>query len=329
MDNRIAEIVKTAMKPYQLNLEAGDNVVILTDTGTDPMVTQAFMAAALILEVNPIVVMQPPLPFHHAEPSPMAVDAMRGADLVHLCTSKGQIHANALHELQKAGKRFLASEEISVEMLRQGGATADYERMNRVGQRIYDVMHNGRRLHVTSPEGTDFTADITGRPAWLCAAKVLENPGCDLSACGFPDGEVGMSPIEESINGVIVWDTSMHQIGLLSEPIRAVIENGRAVEITGGPEAQRLINYLNENGDDGSWIIGETSVGINPKARVTGLVREDKKLAGCSHIALGMNTDTGGRNASRTHLDGVIRRPTWTVDDQVLIRDGKILVEVD
>lgn len=329
MDNRIAEIVRTAMVPYRLNLEPGQRVAIVADTGTDPMVVQAFMAAAIALDVVPYVVMTAPVPFHHAPPDPAVINAMKGADLVHLVTSKATIHSAPTHELQRQGQRFLASEEITVDMLREGGATADYDRMNRLGQKIYDIWTEGRSMHVTSDLGTDLRADITGRPSWLTAAKVLENPGCDLYACGFPDGEVGMSPIEESIEGTVVWDTTMHHVGLIETPIRAEFRAGRCVDISGGAEARKLRAYLESNGDDGSWMLGETSVGINEKCRVTGLVREDKKIAGCMHIALGMNTDTGGNVASRTHLDGVVRYPTLVVDGTVVIDQGRLQLAAD
>jgi leucyl aminopeptidase (aminopeptidase T) len=184
-------------------------------------------------------------------------------------------------------------------------------------------------VRITTQEGTDLRGSITGRPSWLCAAKVLENPGVDLYCAAFPDGEVGIAPIEDTIEGTVVWDTSMHQIGLLNEPIRARVERGRVVELTGGPEAQRLRTYLDQNGDEESWIIGETSIGINPKARVTGLVREDKKLEGSVHIALGMNTDTGGTCASRTHVDGVIRRPTVVIDGTTVVDNGVLTVSAD
>lgn len=329
MDNRVIEIVKTAMTPYRLNLEPGQRVLIVTDTGTDPVVTQAFAAAAHALGIIPTTVVMLPVPFHHADPDPVALAAMREVDLVHLVTSRAVIHSEPTHRLQLEGKRFIASEEITLEMLRAGGTTADYERMNRLGDVLHEIFTNGRSLHVTSDEGTDLRADITGRPSWLAAGKVRDNPGCDLYACGFPDGECGVSPIEGSIEGTVVWDTSMHHVGLIDEPIRATIREGRAVAIDGGAEAQRLRTYLEEHGDDGSWIIGETSLGLNEKARITGFVREDKKLLGCMHIALGMNTDTGGKVASRTHLDGVVRRPTVVVDDQVIAKDGRILIDVD
>jgi leucyl aminopeptidase (aminopeptidase T) len=329
VDMRIAELVRNAMTPYRLNLEPGQRVLIVADTQTDPLVVQTFMTAAVTLGVEATVAMQTPLPFHHAQLNPMTVAAMDGADLVHLITSTGSLHSKACHQKQLEGKRFLASEEVTAAMLRQGASTADYESMNRVGQKIYDLWTGGDEVRITSKEGTDLRAKITGRPSWLCAAKVLENPGVDLYCAAFPDGEVGIAPIEETIEGVVVWDTSMHQIGLLNEPIQARVEKGRVVELTGGPEAQRLRAYLEQNGDDESWIIGETAIGINPKARVTGLVREDKKLEGSVHIALGMNTDTGGTCASRTHVDGVLRRPTVVIDGTTVVEDGKLAVAAD
>ena len=53
-------------------------------------------------------------------------------------------------------------------------------------------------------------------------------------------------------------------------------------------------------------------------------MREDKKAAGTAHVALGMNTDTGGTVASRTHIDGVMRNPTVVVDGRTLVSDGEL-----
>jgi leucyl aminopeptidase (aminopeptidase T) len=329
MDNRIVELVPNAMTPYRLNLESGDRLLLVADTGTDSLVLQAFMAAAVTLGIEATVAMSTPLPYHHADLNPMTVAAMGEADLVHLITSTGALHGSVCHAQQLAGKRFLASEEITVDMLRAGAATADYERMGRLAEKLHALWVGGSSLHVRTPEGTDLRAQIGDRPSWINAGRVLENPGLDLYACAFPDGEVGIAPVEETIEGTIVWDTSMHHVGLISAPIVAQVERGRVVELTGGPDAQRLRSYLEQNGDDGSWIVAETSIGINDRARVTGLVREDKKLAGSMHIALGMNTDTGGTVASRTHVDGVLRRPTLRIDDRVVLEDGRILVAAD
>jgi hypothetical protein len=65
-------------------------------------------------------------------------------------------------------------------------------------------------------------------------------------------------------------------------------------------EAQRLINYLNEKRDGGSWIVDETSVGINPTARFTGFVREDKKaIALLNEFEFGKAPSAAARALSR------------------------------
>lgn len=326
MDLRAAELIKTALVPYRLNLDAGDRVLIVADTATDPLVVQAFTSAAIALDVEPMVAITKPIPFHHADLDPMVGAAAEQADLVHLITSKGSLHGPSNHAKQLAGKRFLASEEVTAAMLREGAATADYERMNVLAEKLYAIMMAGSEIHITTAEGTDLRGDISGRACWITAGKVLENPGVDIYACAFPDGEVGTAPIEDSIEGTVVWDTSMHHVGLIQEPIVARIEGGRAVDISGGAQAATLTRYLEESGDDGSWIVGETAIGINERARVTGLVREDKKLAGSVHVALGMNTDTGGTVASKTHVDGIMRRPTVTIDGKTVVEAGRLTV---
>jgi leucyl aminopeptidase (aminopeptidase T) len=326
MDNRLAEIVKTAMVPYRLNLNAGDRVLIVTDTSTDPLLTQAFTVAAVAVDALPVVTMRPPLPYHHADLDPITLAAMDEADLVHLLTTRATLHSPTGHRKQLEGVKFLASEQLTVAMLQEGAATADYEAMGGVAQQLYDVLQEGKSIHLTTPGGTDIVGDITGRPSWICAGRVEENPGLDLNACGFPDGEVGMAPIEETIEGTVVWDVSMHHCGLIEEPIVARVERGSVVSIEGGAEARALEAFLEANGDEGSRIVCETAIGINERARITGLVREDKKAAGTAHVALGMNTDTGGVVASRTHLDGVMRNPTVVVDGRTLVREGELQV---
>lgn len=322
----IIEIMKAARTPYELNCKKGDKVLLIADTRTNPLVWQAFAAAAKEFGLIYTVAIMENLPYHHAEPTPQIADAMMNANLVHLLTSKGLVHCNACHEAMKNKVKFLASEQITIDMLREGGATADYHEMGKVGRRMFDILTEGSDYHVYSKTGTDLHSSIKGRNSYLCAGIVLEQAAMDLLATGFPDGEVGMCPIEDTEEGWVVWDTSAHELGILDQPVRMKVEKGWVKSIEGGKSADQLKRYLEEHGDKGAWRIGEVSLGINPKCRVTGLMREDKKIAGCSHIALGMNTDCGGLNDSKIHLDGVVKKVTVVVDGKKMVDDGKILV---
>jgi leucyl aminopeptidase (aminopeptidase T) len=52
---------------------------------------------------------------------------------------------------------------------------------------------------------------------------------------------------------------------------------------------------------------------------------EDKILRGCVHIAVGDNHTIGGKIQSKVHLDGIILNPTVEMDDQLIVKKGKLL----
>ena len=73
----------------------------------------------------------------------------------------------------------------------------------------------------------------------------------------------------------------------------------------------------------------EASVGINRRALVRGVQREDKNIFGAMHFGLGTNVDVGGTVRSKIHMDGVVLEPTLYVDGEERMRDGRFLVPVE
>src|SRR6266550_4402643 len=105
---------------------------------------------------------------------------------------------------------------------------------------------------------------------------------------------------------------------------------GRVVKIKGGPEARILRDYLEIYGDENAYMCpAEASVGVNAKAVVRGIQREDKNIMGTLHFGLGTNVDVGGSIKSKIHMDGVILHPTLYVDDVKRIDNGRILVPIE
>jgi 2,5-dihydroxypyridine 5,6-dioxygenase len=72
----------------------------------------------------------------------------------------------------------------------------------------------------------------------------------------------------------------------------------------------------------------EASVGVNRKALVRGVQREDKNIFGSMHFGLGTNIDVGGTIHSVIHMDGVILEPTLYVDGELRIDGGRFMVPV-
>jgi len=118
--------------------------------------------------------------------------------------------------------------------------------------------------------------------------------------------------------------------GPVGTPIELTVKDGRVTDIAGGPEARILRDYLDVYGDENAYMCpAEASVGVNAKAVVRGIQREDKNIMGTLHFGLGTNVDVGGSIKSKIHMDGVILHPTLYVDGVKRIDNGKILVEIE
>jgi len=136
-----------------------------------------------------------------------------------------------------------------------------------------------------------------------------------------------MMPEEGKSSCVFVVDGSMAGIGNLEgkTPITVRVENGMAVEITGGPEAELLKEKLSAVGEK-AFNVAEFGVGTNDAARIIGNILEDEKVMGTIHIALGNNMSMGGTVDVPIHLDGIIKNPSFELDGRPIMKDGKLLI---
>ena len=140
-----------------------------------------------------------------------------------------------------------------------------------------------------------------------------------------PTGEAYLAPLEGLSNGVVVVDGSIAGVGMMSQPLRIAVENGYATDISGGPEAQKLISLLEPHGKD-ARTVAEFGIGTNDKAILTGIILEDEKVMGTIHIAFGDNKSMGGSVRVASHLDGLVKAPTVWFDEVKVMEDGRFLV---
>ncbi len=328
MTVREAELISNAKKPLEYNAEPDDEIVIVSDTAMDERVWSTLTKAARAMDHEPTLILMPQAEYSYAEPPEPVASAMMGADLVLMATSKGLAHSDAAGEVIAAGKKVVLMSELSGDTLASGAADADYDEILATGLRIEERMNAGDRIEMTGPGGTDIAADISGQWGAVKAARAIverdkpDYPAGHAKIAAFPDGEVPITPNAGTTNGPIVWDTTMHEIGTIDEPIRAEVEDGYVTEITGGREAAHLREFLDGFDDPNVYNIGELSVNINPGAGITGRLREDKKAAGYLHIAVG----SGGDVEAPVHIDGVLEAGTVTIDGDPVISDGEIVV---
>ena len=155
----------------------------------------------------------------------------------------------------------------------------------------------------------------------------------------LPAGEVFISPQLGASHGTIVFDGSitLEETVVVKTPVRIEIEKGFVTKIDGGKEADRLNKYIDNaeekpfemmrNGEldeqkageysKNARHIGEFGIGINPRAQIVGNVLEDEKVLGTVHFAIGSNYDHDA--SALIHSDGIVKKPTITVDGKPLV----------
>ena len=101
---------------------------------------------------------------------------------------------------------------------------------------------------------------------------------------------------------------------------RANIKDGYATRITG---AHDVVKELNKGGKDGRNI-AKFGMGLNPNAKIIGRFLEDSKVLGTVNIGFGDNSIFGGTVKSSVHLIGVIKNPTVTIDNVLIMKDGEL-----
>jgi aminopeptidase len=114
-----------------------------------------------------------------------------------------------------------------------------------------------------------------------------------------PGGEVYYCPVEDSVEGEIVFEFPSGKV----ERPRLVLRGGAVVEASAAAGEDALHQALDT--DDGSRRFGEFGIGCNDAiTRHLRNVLFDEKMAGTVHLALGQGFPRiGGRNASALHWD--------------------------
>ncbi len=214
---------------------------------------------------------------------------------------------------------------ITTGMMREGPMKVDYSKIVKQADHLMQVFLNVERVHITAPSGTDLKMEL-GRRLWQTDVKIKKGDFGNL-----PAGEVWCAPVEDGTNGVVVVDGSIGDLGSVPSPLTLKVEAGKLVsaecaDIEFAKQVWELSNI-----DRMASTIGELGIGLNPGAKISGIMLEDEKASETSHIAFGNNLDMdGGRNDSKTHRDYLFYKPTIvaTYSDgktRTIMKNGKIV----
>lgn len=319
---------------------AKEKVLIIGDEGYEdrriaPLMSTGYYAAARDLGLNANLIMQKPKFRGDSADEEVitALDELKEGSIIILNLSN---KLGSIGDLGKSYRKFVKSRNhrfVSTPSLGRltndkfpilvNSVNIDYKQLREQSNKLKVIFDGGKELHVTSPGGTDLYMDIKGQ-------KALQNAGdYTLPSTGgnIPAGEIYIPPSgKKYVNGKVVIDTSLSYRGgstIVKDPVTMLVEQGKAVDITGGKEAEILNATLKwaEEKTKHSWgirRIGEFGLGLNPNAKVVGATIIDEKVLGTAHFALGSNYWFGGKIYAIIHLDQVFKNPSVYVDGEKL-----------
>jgi leucyl aminopeptidase (aminopeptidase T) len=274
---------------------------------------------AMVAEAN-LIVMDPPEQ-RAAEPPITVSAAMKTVNVCVRVSDKAPlVHTTARKEASALGVRYCPI-EIPVEEIKMGASAKEVKLIKERTEKLAEILGKSKTARVTTPEGTDLTVSIAGRP------PIPLHPLSPLVA-GIPSyAEAAVAPIEGTAEGRIVVDIAfIDWCCLLREPMHLTVKKGKVVDIKGyQPEVEKVSKVLDtyENANN----IGELGIGTSHTIPLPIYgIRRDAARIGTAHFALGRNNDIGGNTLSEIHWDMLMNQATVEFDGKVVLKAGKFLI---
>ena len=307
-------------------VEAGESVLITTDTATDVVGVQAIQDAAYRLGAKVAsITLAPPVPFQGGladEYLPDHVKAATGACDVWIDLCMPYLAGSGAFDEAMEGARaryFLGADIGAEEIVRLMGG-ADLDGLFQLGDAFGELLAQsaGKECRITNAHGTDVGFTL-GKPEGFAFARATKPGGY------FVPGTVMMLPEMESVVGSVVTSNMFHEYYTeLAEPMTLKIDGKVKEVIGGGPENKVMRRALTRAGNGEFGYVVHFTCGFHPAARYTGkCFIEDQRVAGYNAIGLGLPfwVPGGGEN----HPDCVISMQSMWIEGQQILEDGVIV----
>jgi len=306
-----------------MKIKKGEQVAIMADSGSDPLVVNATAEACAILGAKPTIVWYPMTPKVTMDPTPPAIAAMNTADVVIEFCASYFFYGKAYEEMDASGKtRYLCLTGMNAASMIRSIGKIDVQKTVEFGDEFVRVVKAADEIHITTDAGTDLVANNRGRKVYQTGG-IATQPGTYMLI-----GQVAWNPVEETMNGTIAVDGWEWNVGFIDTPIKLSVKAGRITDITGGREAKIFSSWLSNFNDPNMYRIAHYAYGINPGIlKLTGTQNDDERIFGT--ITFGVGTQgklIGGPTwKAAAHDDMGILNPTVTLDKEPMEVEGKFV----
>ncbi len=197
---------------------------------------------------------------------------------------------------QDAGMSLTEYEEFvfGAGLLDHKDPVAAWQDVEKRQERAVELLNGKKTLRIEAANGTDLTMSMESRKWINCCGKI-----------NFPDGEIYSAPVEDSVQGTIVFSFPALYMGHECDGVTLRFEKGKVVKATAA-KGEAFLNQMLDQ-DEGARVVGEIAIGTN--YGITEFTRNtlfDEKIGGTIHLAVGAAyPQTGGKNQSGLHWDMV------------------------
>ena len=232
---------------------------------------------------------------------------------------------NGLYPSAERAEQFgISRDELAG--LMYGGVDADYPQLQATGERIRKALAAGKELRIRNPAGTDLRVKIAGRPVVVSDGVISaedRKKGSPAVSVWLPAGEVFLTPVPGTANGVLVADHVFYQ-GDRIDGLRLDVKDGKMVGMTAKSGLDPLKKYY-ELAGPGKDVLSVVDIGINPSIKLPegGAVNVWSR-SGAVTVVVGDNSWAGGDNRVNFSISPEIQNATLEVDGTALVKDGKL-----
>jgi aminopeptidase len=209
------------------------------------------------------------------------------------------------------------------------GMRADFEEVDRISTRVFEMASAAREIRATTPAGTRIVGRFSPRLRWLKTSGIISPDKWG----NLPGGETFTAP--ERVDGTfvidgVVGDYLCEKYGDLREaPLTIRIDDSRLKEAYSENRELEHDFWKYCHTDENSDRVGEFAIGTNIAVRdVIGNILQDEKIPGI-HIAFGnpYAAHTGADWYSSTHIDVVGRKFDIWIDGRQIMHAGAFLLD--
>ncbi|MFZ3073387.1 MAG: aminopeptidase, partial [Thermodesulfobacteriota bacterium] len=198
-----------------------------------------------------------------------------------------------------------------------GATNIDWGKVKKEEEKLKRVLDAGKEVRIVGVD-TDLKISIKGRKAIACYGER-----------NMPDGEVFLSPIEDSAEGYVYYEMPAIYQGREVTGIRLRFRKGKVVEASADKNEAFLLQMLDT--DKGARFLGELGVGVNYGIQQFSKdILFDEKIGGTVHLAVGRSyEEAGGKNKSAIHWDMIKdlrRNGAIYIDGKPVQRNGRFLI---